>query len=355
MALLLHDQSDQDFSRAIQTMLSEAGLSSTLEAVSGGGLNHSIGIAPELHPSSVGSAASSCPIIGDGESDEATLKRLEAINRDRIKAMDEEHARVNFRLGMARENLKKAEDDRYNTEQSTGKLRDELKKLEEQVQKFKIKHQRAQNDFDNSMLQRTNKMKEMAVEHSQLLSEIEAARQKQADIEAAIAPAQRDLERIESGMRHAEAQHSLAVSQKAEIMKEIKREKATLRRLDDEVHARQEEIAKAKHREREEREKRRTTQPSKSGGKKPDNPEFVSEYQHELESLRAELAAVNTEKATMQRERDNLNRERRKANEDLQMVREMQEQARYDAEQEMMQILQRKQETEASWPTVPLF
>ena len=52
---------------------------------------------------------------------------LKALHEARIKSMDEENARVGFRLGMARDALKKAEAERFETEQSTGKLRKELK------------------------------------------------------------------------------------------------------------------------------------------------------------------------------------------------------------------------------------
>jgi len=150
VALLFHDNSDEAFRTVVQIMLSEAGVSNSLEAASGAGLGKdgiSDGSACTYTPPQI-----ALPVGHVKEKDEETLQRwdssistlmnpistlispistwidprfnansrhfrLEALHCERMQAMDEEQARVDFRLGMARDALKAAEDERFKTEQ----------------------------------------------------------------------------------------------------------------------------------------------------------------------------------------------------------------------------------------------
>ena len=143
-------------------------------------------------------------------------------------------------------------------------------------------------------------MKEMAMQHSSFLGDIEEAETRKASIESSIIPSQRELDRIESGMRHAEAQHGLAVDQKAVVLRDIQREKDHLKQLDNEVAAKHEEMNKAATRNRQEKQTtaaKAAGKPGKGGG---GGGEFVSDYQRELASLKTELASTQDQKITLQ-------------------------------------------------------
>ena len=143
-------------------------------------------------------------------------------------------------------------------------------------------------------------MKEMAMQHSSLLGDIEEAETRRASIESSIIPSQRELDRIESGMRHAEAQHGLAVDQKAVVLRDIQREKDHLKQLDNEVAAKHEEMNKAATRNRQEKQTTAAKAAGKPGKGGEGGGEFVSDYQRELASLKTELASTQDQKITLQ-------------------------------------------------------
>jgi len=143
-------------------------------------------------------------------------------------------------------------------------------------------------------------MKEMAMQHSSLLGDIEEAETRRASIESSIIPSQRELDRIESGMRHAEAQHGLAVDQKAVVLRDIQREKDHLKQLDNEVAAKHEEMNKAATRNRQEKQTKAAKAAGKPGKGGEGGGEFVSDYQRELASLKTELASTQDQKITLQ-------------------------------------------------------